>query len=116
MQLEAYCSSIGKVLVAHLHAPAQSAHLAGGPFPALTPRTITDPIVQKAELGIVARQGFALDNEEVAIDVECIAVPVPGKRGVIAAISISRTTGKGAWPQRILPLMQSAAAEIGQYA
>jgi IclR family transcriptional regulator, acetate operon repressor len=115
MQLEAYCSGIGKVLLAHLPARDQAAYLDTGPFPALTPRTITDPVALKAELETIASQGFALDNEEVAIGVECIAVPVPGKRGVIAAISISRATGSSAWPKRIFPLMRSAAAEIARH-
>lgn len=36
LQLEAYCTGIGKVLLAHLPDAERSAYLATGPFPALT--------------------------------------------------------------------------------
>ena len=113
MQLEAYCSGIGKVLLAHLPAQAQAAYLVNGPFPALTPNTITDPALLKAELDRVALQGFARDDEEVVEGLQCVAVPVPTAQGdVIAAVSASWASGKAGPPDRILDLLQSAATAI----
>jgi DNA-binding IclR family transcriptional regulator len=43
MQLEAYCSGMGKVLLSGLPAAELETYLAGGPFVALTDATITDP-------------------------------------------------------------------------
>ncbi len=92
MQLEAYCTGIGKVLLAHLQDKDREAYLATGPFPALTPRTITDPGLLRHELAGIAQQGFARDTEEIAEGLVCLAVPIFGYDGsVVAAISASRT-------------------------
>jgi IclR family transcriptional regulator, acetate operon repressor len=115
MQLEAYCSGIGKVLLAHLPAPAQAEYLTGGPFIALTDRTITDPVQLKVALEDAATQGFAVDDEEVVTGLQCVAVPVHSGRGeVVAAISASRAVreDEGRWRDRNLPLMRDAAREI----
>jgi DNA-binding IclR family transcriptional regulator len=91
MQLEAYCSGIGKVLLAHLPASEREAYLAGGPFVALTAQTITDPAALAGELARVAQQGFAEDRGEIDPDVFCLAVPIRRPDGSVpAAISASR--------------------------
>jgi DNA-binding IclR family transcriptional regulator len=91
MQLEAYCTGIGKVLLAHLVPAEREAYLATGPFPAVTAHTITDPAMLRVELAEVAEQGFARDREEIAEGLVCLAVPVRSADGrVIAAISASR--------------------------
>ena len=90
IQLEAYCSGVGKVLLAHLDKAAREAYLAAGPFVALTPFTITDPAALRRELDAVRRQGFARDAAEVKENLHCVAVPVRGPDGqVVAALSVS---------------------------
>lgn len=90
LQLEAYCTGIGKVLLAHLPERAREAYLAAGPFPALTIRTITDPVALRAELALVRTQGYARDNEEIAEGLVCYAVPLRlTDDEVVAAISVS---------------------------
>lgn len=90
MQLEAYCSAIGKVLLAYVSPTQRQGYLSAGPFPALTPRTITDPVKLATELASVQQQGFALDDEEVSQGLVCVAVPVrTGGGEAIAAISVS---------------------------
>lgn len=90
-QLEAYCSAIGKVLLATLPPEDLENYLAGGPFVALTKSTVTEPDVIRAELGRVARQGFAVDAGEIADGLRCVAVPVFNGAGkVVAAISASK--------------------------
>lgn len=92
MQLEAYCSGIGKVLLAHLPADQRAAYIASGPFVALTAKTITDPQQLAAELEAVAGQGFAIDNGEIAEDLRCMAVPIRLPDGrVLAGLSISQS-------------------------
>lgn len=119
MQLEAYCSGIGKVLLAHIPAQARAEYLGGGPFIALTDQTITDPLLLRDELDQVAAQGFAVDDEEVVTGLQCVAVPVRNMRGdVIAAISASRATqiDNRRWQEQLLPFLCAAASEIGQRA
>jgi IclR family transcriptional regulator, acetate operon repressor len=92
MQLEAYCSGIGKVLLAHLPSDQRSAYIASGPFVALTTKTITDPQQLAAELEAVADQGFAIDRGEIAEDLRCMAVPIRLPDGrVVAGLSISQS-------------------------
>ena len=85
MQLEAYCSGIGKVLLAYMTEAAQDAYLTAGPLVALTPATITDSWRLRAELELTRRRGFAIDNAELQQDVYCLAVPVRGPEGRIEA-------------------------------
>jgi len=90
LQLEAYCTGIGKVLLAHLSDVERETYLANGPFPALTPRTITRPEALRAELETIRQNGFACDDEEIAVGLRCLAVPiVTTERRIIAAISAS---------------------------
>lgn len=92
LQLEAYCSAIGKVLLAHMSPEAQAGYFNNGSFVALTPNTITDRALLKAELDRVVAHGFAFDNEEVALGLQCLAVPIRAPNDdVIAAISASRS-------------------------
>lgn len=115
LQLEAYCSGIGKVLLAHLPAEEREAYLATGPFPALTGNTITDPASLRKELDDVRVQGFACDDEEIAEGLTCIAMPIRCLDGrVLAAISASgsvlvgeRQAGKG-----ILKKLSKAVKQI----
>lgn len=96
MQLEAYCSGMGKVLLAHLPEEERERYLAQGPFVALTGTTITDPARLRQELLSVRSRGHALDQGEIAPDLRCIAVPILRQDGFApAAISVSRTLSPG---------------------
>jgi DNA-binding IclR family transcriptional regulator len=56
----------------------------------LTPKSITNVRSLLAELAVVRREGIARDNEENSLNVYCIAVPIRGPSGrVAAALSIS---------------------------
>ena len=91
MQLEAYCSGIGKVLLANLPVAEREAYLASGAFVALTERTIVEPARLREELDAVRNQGFAIDDEEIAPGLRCMAVPLRRSDGrVLAAISVSQ--------------------------
>jgi DNA-binding IclR family transcriptional regulator len=115
MQLEAYCSGIGKVLLALLPAGDREAYLATGPFPPLTARTITEPEALRCELAKVREQGFAMDDGEIAEGLQCLAVPVRSPDGrVLAALSVSRGAAQvAAIPmEAILADVRLAAAEV----
>lgn len=115
MQLEAYCSGIGKVLLAHLPEEERETYLAGGPFVALTDRTITDPARLREELARVQAQGFALDDGEIAPDLHCMAVPIRRTDGtVLAAISATQfaSSRHRMADAPLLALLREAAARI----
>jgi DNA-binding IclR family transcriptional regulator len=74
-QLEAYCTGIGKVLLAH-DADGSAESALRGPFVALTPNTITTEAELAAELARIRTRGWAIDDEELVSGLRCIAVPV----------------------------------------
>lgn len=94
-QLEAYCSALGKVLLADL-APEQCEEvILDGELVALTPHTITDRAVLREQLEAVRKNGFAVDDRESQIDTRCVAVPVHDGRGrTVAALSATETADR----------------------
>ncbi|WP_158291564.1 IclR family transcriptional regulator [Marinicauda algicola] len=115
MQLEAYCSGIGKVLLANVSPAARARYLSDGPFVALTSNTIVDPELLRKHLEEVEVQGWAFDDAEVFEDLKCLAVPVMGADcSVIAAISISAPapTFEGCRREQALAALRDAAVCI----
>lgn len=59
-------------------------------LPAATEKTIRTPLALKSELQEVRKNGFAVDDEENALGVRCVAAPIfDHKAEAVAAISIS---------------------------
>lgn len=111
MQLEAYCSGIGKVLLANMETQAQDTYLATGPFVALTENTTTQPSEMRNEWRRIIQQGFAEDREEISRGLSCIAVPIIGPYGrVIASLSLSAT------PECIKCFKESYVARLSEAA
>lgn len=115
MQMEAYCTAIGKVLLAQLPERDLQAYLANGPFVALTVRTIVAPDLLREELGRVRTNGFAVDDGEAAEDLYCLAVPVRSASGQVrAAVSLSRDSkiAERQGHAAVLEALRETAAEI----
>jgi IclR family acetate operon transcriptional repressor len=86
--LEAYCSGLGKVLLAALPEDELESFILEGDLVALTPNTITERGALRIELEKVRKLGFAFDDCESRADTYCVAVPLHDADGnVIAAIS-----------------------------
>lgn len=89
-RVPAYCTALGKVLLASLDEGELEAYLAEEELRPLTPKTIRDPVKLKEELERVREQGYAIDNEEFHRGNMCIAAPIRNHLGkTLAAISIS---------------------------
>ncbi|WP_235537515.1 IclR family transcriptional regulator [Sphingomonas sp. Root1294] len=113
MQLEAYCSGLGKVLLAHLSKEELDAYLATAPFVALTPSTIISSGALRAELALTRERGYALDQGEMFDGFICIAVPVRIGGRVVAAISLVVTqTATPCRPVSYLARLHGAALRI----
>lgn len=90
MQQEAYCSAVGKVLLAALPQDELDTYLASGPFVALTRHTLTDPEAIRREIDEVRERGVGFDRCEIRDDLYCMAVPVAGDDGrTFGAVSLS---------------------------
>ncbi len=116
-RLPAYCSSLGRVLLAHLPAAELEAYLARVEFHPLTERTITSPEGLRRALEQVRQKGYALVDQELEIGLRSIATPVRNLAGeVVAAINVSAQATR--LPRRemenhILPALHQAAQEAG---
>jgi IclR family acetate operon transcriptional repressor len=89
-QLPINISAAGMVLVAFLKAEELDSLLSGKKFPKNTPKTTTDTAKLRKVLKIIARQGYAFDDQQYAIGIRCIAAPIYDYTGhVIAAINIT---------------------------
>ncbi len=88
-RLPAYCTSLGKVLMAHLSAADQSKAIAVTELVKRGPNTIKTKKALLAELEHVREQGFAVNDEEMVKSLRSIAVPIRGeRREVVAAINL----------------------------
>lgn len=112
--LPAYCSSIGRVLLAAESRERQIEILAQSHLIPYTDRTIYDRDRLLDELEKVKREGYSIIDQELEVGLRSISVPVFDRSGkVIASISISALTLKYSIDELInkcLPALQKAAA------
>jgi len=93
-KLEAYCSGLGKVLLAALPPEQLENFILDGDLVAITPYTITDRTILRGELAKIRLQGYAVDDREYQANMRCVAVPVrDAEGGVVAALSVCGETG-----------------------
>jgi DNA-binding IclR family transcriptional regulator len=86
----AHVSGLGKVLLAWGDDDAIALVLRERGLPALTDRTIVDRQSLDVELERVRSRGYAIDDEESARGLRCVAAPVRDGRGaVVGALSLS---------------------------
>jgi DNA-binding IclR family transcriptional regulator len=89
-ELEAYCTGVGKVLLAFCSARTRNRYLRAGEFIKLTSNTISNRNQLRKELSKIRSAGFAVDSEEFEEGLKCIAVPIHSQTGrVVASLSIS---------------------------
>ena len=91
-KVAAHCTSLGKVLLAFL--PEQEFMMLysnnNEKLPTFTPNSISSVEELKKCLKKIKKQGYAIDEEEFKIGVNCLGVPIINNEGkAIAAISIS---------------------------
>jgi len=91
--LPAYCTGLGKTLLAYRPEADVQAWAATQKFAALTPRTITSAKRLLKDLTVIRERGYGLDEEEREKGVTCIAAPICNHNGdVVAAISVAGPT------------------------
>ena len=112
MQLEAYCTAIGKMVLAWLPEPALKRYLATGSFVPLTAATITEPSMLEAQLADVRSSGVAVEINEIAPDLACAAILInPAAEAAHAAISVAWRPSLGA-PEDMMRQLRRAATHI----
>ena len=116
-QLEAYCSGLGKVLLAALPEAELDDFVAEGDLISLTEQTIIDPDALRRQLAAIRLQGYAVDDREIRDDMRCVAVPIyDAHRNIIAALSATESAEQMV-PDRLCELREAlleGAAAIGR--
>jgi IclR family transcriptional regulator, acetate operon repressor len=115
----AHATSTGKVLLAHLEGE-RSTSVLRGPWPALTPRTVTGGAALARALERVRTQGFAVAQEELEPGFVAVAAPVRDASGaVVAALSVggpkTRLTAANlrACTRRVVAAAQRVSTKLG---
>lgn len=118
LKVPAFCTSMGRVLLAALPEEEIDPVLKIFPPAKFTSFTETDPDEVKARIREAGRNGFSINDQELDIGLRALAVPIRDHRGrVIGALNAggdaSRLSNMILIGQ-FLPLLHEAAEEISQ--
>ena len=92
-RLPAYCTSMGKVLLANLPETEQRDLIGGMTLTRRGPNSITSKKALRTELEHILEEGMAVNDEELAQGLVSIAIPIRGESGgVLAAINLAAHT------------------------
>lgn len=115
-RLPAYCTSMGRILLAALDDVTLNEYLAHAEFQAKTSRTLHTPGALLECLKKVREQGWCIVDQELEQGLRSIAVPVYDASGqVLAALNVSTHAGRvprTELEQRFLPIMLSSSREL----
>lgn len=98
VRLPANCTASGKVLLSGLQraeVDAVYADMALNTLPRLTANSIADYAVLTQQLAEIRRDGYAVDDEETALGMMCVGVPVRDAGGRVTA-AVAASTPKAA--------------------
>jgi IclR family transcriptional regulator, KDG regulon repressor len=116
-RLPAHATGLGKSLLAALPDESLDALYTRRYLSSSTPNTITSVDQLRAELNLVRERGYAHDNQEFAVGLECLAAPIYDNTGqAVAAISVSFLSARASPDhfQCILGSVKRAAQEISE--
>ncbi len=86
----AWCTALGKAILAVLPEEERDAMLRDTEFKAYTDRTLVTLSDMEADLALSAERGWAMDNEEFLLGVRCLSAAVLDRTGYpVAAMGIS---------------------------
>jgi IclR family transcriptional regulator, pca regulon regulatory protein len=112
----AHATSMGRVLLAGMPPEDLDRYLAEADFEAFTDRTVTDPDQLREIVADVARQGYAIVDQELEEGLRAIAAPIHGAGDTVtAAINVSAHASRvsmSAMRTDLLPALQETAGRI----
>ncbi len=90
----AYCTGVGKAMLAFMPDAALAAALARQSFHRFTSQTLDSPALL-LELTAIRARCYAYDNEEHELGIICVAAPILARSGrMIGAVSVTSTTAR----------------------
>ncbi len=118
-RLPAYCTSMGRVLLAYLPPEQLESYLARAELTPYTTRTITSAEKLRLALRTVRRLGYALVDQELEVGLRSLAVPVYAPSGrVVATVNLSGNAPRMPvfdMQSRFLTPLRNAAAELSAF-
>ncbi|MGX1790315.1 IclR family transcriptional regulator domain-containing protein [Bosea sp. NPDC055332] len=110
-RLPAFCTSMGRVLLAARDPGDARARIVAGAPRALTPQTVTDPEALMGLLAEVRSQGYAIVDRELELGLISVAMPLRNSRGeTVAAFNLSaqvQHAGRAEIETNFLPRMRA---------
>jgi IclR family transcriptional regulator, pca regulon regulatory protein len=115
-RLPAYCTALGRVLLAHLTDEQVNIELSKVDWTQHTKHTVTSRSRLEELLVEVRQDGFAINDQELEIGLRSIAVPVRNVVGtVVAAMNVSSQASRVSrreLVERCLPVLRNAAEKL----
>src|SRR6202000_2627411 len=115
-RLPAYCTALGRVLLAHLGEEQVNVELGKVDFVTHTKHTVTSRKKLEEILAQVRTEGYALNDQELEIGLRSIAVPV---RNVVGTVVAAMNVSSQAWRvsrrelvEKCLPVLRNAADKL----
>lgn len=113
----AYCTGVGKAMLAHLDDAALELVLQKQAYHAYTPATLISDAALRAELAEIRATGISFDREEHEPNIICIAAPILTPAGrVVGGLSVTSSTLRHRLTdlEAMKPALLQAATHIGQ--
>jgi len=89
-RLHAYCTSLGKAILANLPPEEFERYLAETELVAFTPATITEREILMQDIRAIRERRFSIDREESLVGIACMGAPIfDGNNEILGALSLS---------------------------
>ncbi len=112
-----YCTVSGAVFLAAMDDQTLNDYLSTGPWPAITPYSITEPSALRSRVQQVRARGYALTESEFVLGVIAGAVPVRNAEGrVVASLGLRSSNTRKTIEEvaELVPVMLTYASRIGK--
>lgn len=115
-RLPAYCTSMGRILLAALDDAALDDYLEHADLQVKTSRTVCTPDGLRASVEEIRRQGWVIIDQELEMGLRSVAVPLKDSAGqVLAALNVGTHAGRVSRQElenRFLPVLLEASKEL----
>lgn len=116
-RLPAYCTSMGRILLAGLDDPALEEYLETADLQVKTTRTLHTAEALRANIAEIRQQGWVIIDQELEMGLRSVAVPLRDSAGqVLAALNVGThvsRTSRLELERKFLPVLLEASKELG---
>lgn len=115
----AYCTGVGKAMMAFMDETALAPVIAQQSFHKFTENTLTTEADLRIELAEIREHGYGFDREEHEPGIICVSMPILTRRGrVLGALSVTSSTARTnlASLEKLVPQLRDASQKISEEA